>query len=309
MDTISLPYFRRLTPPDSHGSQHFRLTQPWWPCNMFEFARFRASDSGASVGTLYLTPSPEDAPAVQAGCARLQAVYREPTESPLSVDGELQIRIGRYAVVYVRSVLARDHFADSNLADQATQLPRWVRPSGMPTRAVLASFTPYYTVRPVIQAAYIDNRQRLILVSNAVYMLVSEMDVRPDVIQPPAPHVAALPPGLTAYAREPMCTVCIERPANCMFLPCGHICSCMTCASQPLRRNQQPQCFVCRAPRTTVVDMQRVFPLPESSAPQPTAAAAAPPPTAAAAAHPTTAAAAAPRATAAAAGRWAWATQ
>lgn len=41
------------------------------------------------------------------------------------------------------------------------------------------------------------------------------------------------------------CVICLENPRSHAFVPCGHLCSCETCASESMRRGEN-QCPLCR---------------------------------------------------------------
>ena len=46
------------------------------------------------------------------------------------------------------------------------------------------------------------------------------------------------------------CVVCTEKARDCVFLPCGHVASCMGCAQEIFRRSwangELPKCPICR---------------------------------------------------------------
>jgi len=50
---------------------------------------------------------------------------------------------------------------------------------------------------------------------------------------------------------QPQCIVCMDAPANCAIIPCGHLCLCGACSSKLLTRDAC--CPICRAPRQQVV--------------------------------------------------------
>ena len=62
--------------------------------------------------------------------------------------------------------------------------------------------------------------------------------------QPGRPLAASAPPPapVGTGGDDVMCAVCMDKPKNAFFQPCGHVCCCMACASKV------NQCPLCRAP-------------------------------------------------------------
>lgn len=46
------------------------------------------------------------------------------------------------------------------------------------------------------------------------------------------------------------CAICMERDADCVFIPCGHVCSCVQCGQNV------KTCAVCRTP---IVNFNKIF--------------------------------------------------
>jgi hypothetical protein len=57
----------------------------------------------------------------------------------------------------------------------------------------------------------------------------------------------------TAAGRE--CVICMEADKDCLFLPCSHMSTCMSCAQSMLQHGQRT-CIVCRA---EITRLQRVY--------------------------------------------------
>ena len=67
---------------------------------------------------------------------------------------------------------------------------------------------------------------------------------------PPAPRRCEL-------ARAGTCVVCCAAPIDCLLYRCGHMCTCVGCATQIMARSRLqrggPRCPMCRAPVLDVV--------------------------------------------------------
>eukprot|EP01036_Dinobryon_divergens_P025168 gene25168-33691_t len=55
---------------------------------------------------------------------------------------------------------------------------------------------------------------------------------------------------------EEGCVICMEAPANLLFVPCGHICVCERCMRNSQRRRAAKSCFMCRSEIVTVVEIE-----------------------------------------------------
>eukprot|EP01116_Phalansterium_solitarium_P001423 TRINITY_DN1121_c0_g1_i1.p1 TRINITY_DN1121_c0_g1~~TRINITY_DN1121_c0_g1_i1.p1 ORF type:complete len:743 (-),score=226.53 TRINITY_DN1121_c0_g1_i1:1396-3624(-) len=62
-------------------------------------------------------------------------------------------------------------------------------------------------------------------------------DQQPAAAQPQPPQPAKQP---ARQHQLPMCVVCLERPSNVLFVPCGHLCCCSGCGSKVT-----PRCPLC----------------------------------------------------------------
>jgi hypothetical protein len=51
-----------------------------------------------------------------------------------------------------------------------------------------------------------------------------------------------------------LCIVCLERPRNIAWVPCGHVCCCQECSEQ-MRVLARMRCCVCRANVTETVKL------------------------------------------------------
>ncbi|EDV21627.1 uncharacterized protein TRIADDRAFT_59820 [Trichoplax adhaerens] len=64
----------------------------------------------------------------------------------------------------------------------------------------------------------------------------------------------ALTTGETSDVKEKECAICMDKPRNCVFRPCNHMCSCIDCAKIVKKRSDG--CPICRKRITEVL---RVF--------------------------------------------------
>jgi hypothetical protein len=56
-------------------------------------------------------------------------------------------------------------------------------------------------------------------------------------------------------SRARICTVCMERPRNAVFSPCGHVACCSVCALS-IKASKTPACPICRVAIETVVNLR-----------------------------------------------------
>eukprot|EP00026_Physarum_polycephalum_P021205 Phypoly_transcript_24300.p1 GENE.Phypoly_transcript_24300~~Phypoly_transcript_24300.p1 ORF type:complete len:171 (+),score=52.84 Phypoly_transcript_24300:70-513(+) len=78
----------------------------------------------------------------------------------------------------------------------------------------------------------------------------------PTAVYPPPQHYAAAPsaPPVSEASSSALnasgskvCVVCMERPKEVVFLPCGHVATCQACAAHVIDSGH-PNCVMCRAP-------------------------------------------------------------
>ncbi|KAK7110356.1 hypothetical protein V1264_014242 [Littorina saxatilis] len=80
---------------------------------------------------------------------------------------------------------------------------------------------------------------------------------------PPKPHPSSVPSSPMGVAmdmvfEEPRdeCTVCCEKPVNCVLYTCGHMCMCYTCAVA-VKQNKGGLCPICRQAIRDVIKTYR----------------------------------------------------
>jgi len=52
------------------------------------------------------------------------------------------------------------------------------------------------------------------------------------------------------------CSVCFEKPTDCVLYMCGHVCMCYECA-QDVRSKENPTCPICREPIKDIIKIYR----------------------------------------------------
>lgn len=72
------------------------------------------------------------------------------------------------------------------------------------------------------------------------------------------PDVPTIPPVVTSNAtiirvfdvdaETPECAICMDKYKTCIFIPCGHYCTCDSCAFSVT------ECPICRSAITTIMD-------------------------------------------------------
>lgn len=65
----------------------------------------------------------------------------------------------------------------------------------------------------------------------------------------PAPRTPAERPSQVFEVTE--CVICLSGPPDSIFLPCAHLCACMTCYQDMKKHSARPTCPLCRR---TVLD-------------------------------------------------------
>lgn len=55
----------------------------------------------------------------------------------------------------------------------------------------------------------------------------------------------------------PECCICMDNESNMVFVPCGHLCICTSCADT-IRNQFNTKCPMCRTQTTTIIDKSQL---------------------------------------------------